>query len=304
MYRHNGLAIMAGMMPALLLFFWPYRRKVLLAILVCVSAYAGVRGTIKKAYGVAAPSTAQATMDVWQLANLVVHDVPLAADEEYFLSRCNYKLFLKERWSYGPDRISGLHTSTTGYYLADHLPDLQRLRGSLRRRYPLLFLRDYFMRHQYLLNPVRSDDMLLSSAPTKLPNRFTSDYGIEEASLFPWGKQKLLDFGALSKTRPYEWIAWRPALHLWLTLGVLAVLLFRRQNLHLAVVFLPVLLNTAGLFLVNPNGQVRYQFPLTLCLGFLVCLAFRPRDTEADRSGGSAPPSRSGPLSIPGHATK
>ncbi|MCX7015374.1 MAG: hypothetical protein NTW86_22950 [Candidatus Sumerlaeota bacterium] len=268
LYRHNGLIVLAGFLPALPLAFWPRRRMALLACVVALCLFVGVKKGLYPLLHVKPQTIASHAVET-RLAVLRNQDVPFAQED---LERLRRVGALPAEWVSAPAASQPAAENAPASPLPG--PEARSFILALARRYPLVLLRERFRTGMYLYWPPEPAGRPMALAQrTIAPN----NQGLAMRPLLPGlhdGLETLLDWTAKPQL---VWLAWRPALDLWAVAAAMAILLWRMRDFRFLIVYLPVLLNTAGLFLVGLSQEQRYQFPLTFAAGFLACLALLPR---------------------------
>lgn len=99
---------------------------------------------------------------------------------------------------------------------------------------------------------------------------YTNDMGLKTESRLPFLKN-ILDAIADATKKPYlNWLFWRPAIYLYITLIICILILFSGINRKSLLVLIPSLANVAGLILVTVSSQTRYYYASLLVLPFAV----------------------------------
>ncbi|MCX7014918.1 MAG: hypothetical protein NTW86_20595 [Candidatus Sumerlaeota bacterium] len=285
LFRHNGLVVLAGLLPLLFLFFGRWWRFVLISALVALLMCGAARWILFPLYGVAHFGNWTALTCIDYISPLVDQDVPFSQAEYEFLSQARS---FEDRWDYNPVLATRLIEPPALHpeFVDQHAGELARLCASLLERYPLLMARARLRRLAFLYMPPQLEEETIPCAWLKIKNNRIHLFMTSRLpELQDWLKNLTID----TMRRPYNWLFWRPALHLWLVLIALIVLARRTKEYRLLIAYAPVLLNTISLIPTCFSQDARYQYPLTLAAGFLICLAFLPKAGQApalgDRSG-------------------
>lgn len=169
-------------------------------------------------------------------------------------------------------------------------------------RTPLEFLRIWW--HQLLADPlvnlrhqIRLSRFIWSPGPT-VPGFYIHDLVLGTEEILTMSANTRLDptrvptrplfdaavplVGAYFEhtLRPHlRWFFWRPGLHLWLLLGVAAVVLRRSGRWSVLSGIAPSLLSSLGIALFTGTQELRYQFGVMLCSLLLWPLALVSRRT-------------------------
>ena len=284
LYRHNGLIVLVGLLPALPLVFWPRRGMALAACGVALYLFVFVKKGLYPILHVKPQTMASQSVET-KLAILHNQDVPFAQDD---LERLRDAGALPEGWTFSPPASQPAAESApaaaggldVAYSPALPLPgpDAKSVIFALALKHPLVLLRERLLTNSYLYWPPEAIGRRMATVQK------TIERNRERLAMRPLlpQLQEYLDRRIDRTERPkWVWLFWRPALHLWAVAAALAILLWRVRDFRFLIVYLPVLLNTAGLFLIGPSPEQRYQFPLTFAAGFLVCLALLPRERSA-----------------------
>jgi len=276
-FRHNGFLVTLGVGALLPLAFWHLRRQMLIVLVSTVVLLGFIRVMVEHGYKVEFGDRYFSRNNVILLNALLAHqDVPLTPEEAALIDetlgletlRVDYEWWDYDRPPEG-ENMRWRHYSVESMKAAEE--ELFALSSSLALRYASYALR-YF------------------GASTNLPYTVFAEpkRAFRKIAMFPIAghpHEPLIDGGMELLDELYKWTAedrnswafWRTGWHLYLTLATLVVVLVRRRDPRWILVFLGFYLNTLSLTLALASPHVRYQFPLVLGTGFLVCLAFLPR---------------------------
>ena len=267
LYRHNGLAVFVGMAGILPLMLWPLRRNLALLLAVALSSYLCVKLLLYPALDVQKHPdlTVQAFGATVLLTSLYQEDVPLSAEESAFLGT------ILARQHIGNPALAIRTWRSFDYKFAkEHHERYMSIVASLAARYPLLLLKSYVSVTDYIYNPIPpkafQGEMYLT----------TNAFSKHDTSVLPAQKESIIRWLVHTQKRPWNWIIWRPALALYITLISLIVLVLRHRDIRYSIVYFAVIFNTVSLLLVPGTTTFRYQYPLTFMAAFLLCLCFLP----------------------------
>ena len=273
LYRHNGLIILVGMLPVLPLFYWRAGRQVLLATLIALGLFFGVKKVLYSYLKVTfVRDTSTLTYNIVHIIPVLKQDLSISESDYDFLAAI-YPLH--NPWPFNPVM------SIQIYYEPDyninfvntHAQELRLIDRSLLSRYPCLYGRIYMRYTSCLwLPPQPAQDRINCLSYGIAGNR----YGLAMNPLLPRGSlwlQKIIG----ATTQPFiTWLFWRPAIHLYLFFIALGLSLYRHRDPRFLVVSMPVFLNALSLFIAAASQDHRYQFPMTALSGFFLCLALIP----------------------------
>ncbi|MCX7017035.1 MAG: hypothetical protein NTW86_31490, partial [Candidatus Sumerlaeota bacterium] len=272
LYRHNGLPLSVLLFPALVWTFWPRRKKALLAGAAALLVYLSATEGLYPLFHVRRSSFAGILLER-RLSMLRDQDAPFSQEE---LSRMRELQALPEFWVRRPGEAPPPVPDPLKLVWAPvSPPDARALTLWVIQRCPLFFLRAQIWMNGYLYwpAPLRGDSMAASWRDIK-----KNEEGLAMRPLLP-GANRALNALAISTAKSrWAWLIWRPALPLYCTALALAALLWRLRDWRWLILYLPGLLNSASVFLLAMSAEQRYQFPLTLAAGFLVCLALLPKE--------------------------
>lgn len=269
--RHNGLLIMVGLWPVVLLVCAKQRQAILPAAVITLAFLIVYRGVILPSLGLDRPDYFRVESNTRNIAALLNQDVAMSQSEYAIIDKVRA---LDHRWRYLPV-FPQAHWGLNRGYALEHLSEYNAVHDSLRARYPQIILRHRLRRISTILSPIPE------SFEYRMPFEFLSlEYtanaaGIVADSIFPATERYARIMYTKSTHPAFSWFVWRPAIHLYLVLAALVFLLAKTRDLRWALPYVPVLVNTAGIILAA-GPHHRYQFPLTFATGFLVCLALIP----------------------------
>ena len=158
-------------------------------------------------------------------------------------------------------------------YALEHAGRLRSMMASLARRYPLLLLKNHVACQAQLYWPFQPRHEVCEGPWLTI---FRNDLGLAQRPLSWRGHVWLNRLVAWTNHPRLNWLFWRPALHLYLAIAAIGILVARTRDARWAVVLLPFLVNTLSIFLMAMSQEKRFQYPLCLATGFLLCLAFLP----------------------------
>lgn len=298
--RRNGLLVSVAMAPLLLLVFRDDRKRVGIALAVIVVTVPGIYVLLSAIYNPApAPPDMRSRPLQMAVGSLVAQDVPLAANEYQLLDKIRP---LKNKWGY--DTVQTLSfrygnfdfDSRLGRLRPQRMNDGQQfakrrwlfnrkflranhgqfidLAKSLATRFPLLLVKARVDASRYLFRiiaPEDETDIYCYALYVHHENDF-----VQENSLFPRAKDALLTMLENTTNRRWNWLLWRPALPLMLSVVAVVVFAIRFRSIQLLIVLAPILLTALSIFLAGPEQHVRYMLAAHYCAPFLILLGFVP----------------------------
>lgn len=270
LYRHNGLLILLGFIPLFPLGFWPMRWRVAGALVLALALYGGVKYGIYPRLKVVPLQSLAGFGPTRRILPLIHGDYPLTENEYEFLDRIQP---FRGGWVYHPTMVcsSWMDQNFNLAFVKDHFVEYQRIDRSLMMRYPLLHLRAYLRTNSFLFWPPQHGNDLINCYALNIYDG--NQDGLKTTPLIN-GPQPLVErLLGYTVHRYFNWFFWRPAIHLWIVLAAMVVLVRRTGRTRLLIAFMPAALNTLSLFLAAPSQDQRYQFPLTIATGFFCCLA-------------------------------
>lgn len=289
--RHNALLIMFMVSAALLIVCWPARKRVWIATRSTVCLFLFMRHILYPACGVIpinykndfAPL--KFTADI---SNFVYYGVPFSEDEYKFLNQVRP---FGDRWAYNPIAGSWSISSPPPFnfnldFATTHLDEYRAIYSSLIHRYPLMYMRYFMIKANYLYNPVQSGVNDIECGYQEIVENLC---GLKMMPIFPKLHDHLRNLLTTTSSKSWIWLFWRPAIPLYLVLFACFVLIRRMRDFRYLIIFMPVFLNTASVLAAFSQCQ-RYQYPLTFAAAFLVCFAFLPKpkptpiQTEGEQS--------------------
>ena len=282
LYRHNGLAVLVGLAFTLPFFFWRCGRRLWTGVGVAVAGYLLLKTAVYTCFNVEI-ATSKYWMPANKIARYVSQDVPLAQTEYETVD--DLTLLYREPFLFDHLASRGAVWYWIHWPMAKNKVDYEKVVSVFE---PLRFagvrLLSVIHRHKFIYWPPQSkydgerDGLIETVYPTtSKTHRLGARYGFKcPQTPMPKTRDWLLRQYYRSETDSYAWFAWRGGAHFWLILLSLGILLRRTRDYRLIAIYLPVLLNIAGLLLIDFSQFSRLIFPLTLPTGFLVCLAFLP----------------------------
>lgn len=275
LFRHNGLLILVILAPILPLFYWRSRKNVFLfATVLSLVLFTTIKFGLYPALDIKKWEDLPLYIYSPKISFLIDQDVPFSQDEYDFLNAV--RKITDDRWDYNPSTPNTAYSKILDVRFAiDNIKVYQQLYFRLGRRYPLYFVQDHLERTNYIYALSHPKDIIKHRYHyiKRMENRDNIvKMGYPTKSFFPKISKKIGDL--IARIQKGNCILIRPALALHLVMVSLIILLLRTRHWQYMAVFLPALLCTLSVLIVPMGACIRYQFPLTLTMGFLVCLAF------------------------------
>ncbi len=282
-FRQNGPAVAFLSILGLVFFFKPYWRTILRGLAVALLAWVGVRGILNWAYNPESGSSSQANLIL--LSHIAAHveaGTELTNDESSYLDN----LMPLSDWESDCCYIGGLSYNPDfdrQTYL-QHFPDNLRLTVNLFLLDPMVDLRQQlcasemnwvFCGNRCSLKSLHAfNDVTPGTESWILAN----EYGLEEHSLLPNLVTPIVGaLGSLGFFSGQTGILLKPALYFYCSLVlIIAACLCRREG-QMAILLLPVLLQTGILAVIIFAPSFRYQYGICLIGLFSLALPFLPR---------------------------
>lgn len=294
LYRYNGLLVAPPFAVLLWVMFRPLRRGLGGACVVGLVLFALVRyglfGMVHVEHG---PLRFGTIYPAWVASCVLANAPPLSGEDAEFLDRLRP---LHEVWPYWPGVSVGAIYGGNGagaLNIALAGQEQRRFLGVLGRiceRSPGLVLRHLLRATDYLYRVPRQAgfaEFVLAvqmSAAYEAAGRQSAAHGFPPAPLFPSANRVIRRWLPRLYLDPPAgvtggWVIWRPALRLYLVLAGACVVWWRLRRPRLLLPFVPVFLNTVSLA-TGMSWETRYQMPLFVAGGFLLCLALLPRQAN------------------------
>lgn len=283
-FRQNGPAVAFLSILGLVFFFKPHWRAILRGLAVALLAWIGVKGLLNWAYNPESGNSSQANLIL--LSHIAAHveaETELNPDESVYLNR----LMPLSDWESDCCYIGGLSYNPDfdrRTYLENFSENL-RLTVNLFLRDPLVDLRQQlcasemnwvFCGNRCSLKSLHAfNDVTLGQESWVLSN----EHGLEEGSLLPGLVTPLVSVLAkLGFFSGQTGALLKPALHFYLALVLLIAACLRRRDGRLAVLLLPLLLQTGILAVIIFAPSFRYQYGICLMGLFSLALPFLPKE--------------------------
>jgi hypothetical protein len=294
LYRYNGLLVAPPFAVLLWVVCRPLRRGLGGACVVGLVLFALVRyglfGMVHVEHG---PLRFGTIYPAWVASCVLANAPPLSGEDAEFLDRLRP---LHEAWPYSPTTsIGAIYGAAGGHWLNVALAAQEQRRflevtARLCERHPGLVLRHLLGATDYLYWVPRHagfGEQVLAvqmSAAYEAAGRQSAAHGFPPAPLFPSANEAIRRWLPRLYLDPPtgltgDWVLWRPALRLYLVLAGACVVWWRLRRPRLLLPFVPVFLNTVSLA-TGMSWETRYQMPLFVAGGFLLCLALLPRQAN------------------------
>lgn len=291
LYRYNGLLVAPLFAGLLWVALPPFRRGLGGACVAAVLLFALVQyGLFGWVHVEHSPCRFGTIYPAWVTACVLANAPPLSGEDAEFLDRLRP---LHEPWNYYADCASGaIYALPGGKWLditlaAKEQSRLWRVLGRLCERNPGLVLRHLKRSTEYLYRVSRHDaipEQVLAvqiCETQEAARKRSAAHGFPPVSFFPSARDAAIRWLPRLYFDPprgvtFGWVLWRPALRLYLVLAGACVVWWRLRRPRLLLPFVPVVLNTISLA-AGLSSETRYQLPLFLATGFLLCLALLPR---------------------------
>lgn len=281
LYRHNGIAILAGMIVLLPIFFWRWRFQAALALCIACAFVGGVRKVVYPYFKVHPLTNVGTWYYSTRITALIYQDVPLSNKEYDFL---NHVRTLETRWPYNPimnNEVVYGPLYSNGFALQNE-DVYATLDQSFALRYPLIYFRQFARATAYIWMPMQPGADRISTGSYGISG---NNYNLEMKPLCPTLGKWLRGLQGLTIEKHLIWLFWRPAIHLYLTLLAMLILLVRTRDPRLLIVFAPGMMNAVTLLLAGMSQDHRYLFPTTLLTSFSLCLALIPKAAPVASGG-------------------
>jgi hypothetical protein len=271
LFRHNGPPVAAAILLALPVVYWRKWRPLLLSLAACAVCVAMVKGPLYRAVGVR-------PLEPWAKAILAMHHIaahidaktPLKPEERIVLNRI-IPIENGKTWPYNPFSIDPIIADKNFNYdaVAKHLSDLYKIHVALMLRRPEVTL-EHWKNSSRLIWQVRNspvypaaifvvdhralryDTSMLGAPPEKW---------IFEPSDIGWTPPPLVQtFYAPN----YQWLAWRPALWMYLFFAGCTMAAVRSRNWKYLLVALPIFTQEGIMTISSISPDFRYHWGVTL----------------------------------------
>ena len=282
-FRQNGPAVAFLSILGLVFFFKSYWRVILRGLAVALLAWIGVKGLLNWAYNPETGNSSQSNLIL--LSHIAAHveaGTELNAAESAYLN----SLMPLDDWEADCCYIGGLSYNPDfdrQTYL-ENFPENLRLSANLFLRDPLVDVRQQlcasemnwvFCGNRCSLKSLHAfSDVTPGDESWILPN----EYGLQSQSLLPGLVTPLV--GILAKLEFFSGqtgALLKPALYFYLALVLIAAACLRRRDGKLAVLLLPLLLQTGILAVIIFAPSFRYQYGVCLMGLFSLALPFLPK---------------------------
>lgn len=284
LFRYNGLAAAFGTPLLLLVAYRRHWRVLLSALAVAIGGWLIIRGPVYDLVHVKPfrSDTFPMVYFVSQVGAHVTAGTPLTPDERAYLDRI---LPVAGGWPYNCYSVAVFLWPEERYksfdwqvITADSAAFL-RIYQALLIRNPVVNLRDLVCRASLVWEIKKPHGLYPSVIPLVADEHGRLFYILppfnevtlpSEGSLLPNVASQVAQIYFASTWNRWACV-WRPALYLYLFLGGAALAALRQRQWKLLFITLPIILQSALLFVVIPAQDVRYQYPV-----FLVFLTLWP----------------------------
>jgi hypothetical protein len=283
LYRQNGLVGAFGGIAALFLCFRKYSKQVAIALALAVGLFLVIKGPVFGWIGVI-PSDVIDIIPIHYMAAYASSGIPLNPDEYTYLNSIKD---MSHRWDYSCFSINQTTDQNFNWEVI----------SQDRAKFYNVF-KDLVLSHP----EVAFKHIICSSSLIwrikQSPGGYTYKVGFDNiendpgaklfkidlvsSSFFPKIKQDVISFFfGYQETRVIDLI-WRPALNLYLILGVVILACIRRKSLKWLALLAPVVLHSAGLLLAVVAQDYRYMYPVHLVSLMLWGLVLAPKDSPVN----------------------
>ena len=282
--RHNGAPVAAVTLLVLLLIYRNNWKPFLVALLVAVMLYLGVKGPLYSSIKLDRGGSGQSNLILLHhIAAHVAAETPLKPDEKAYLESLlpledwNYLCYYVGSVSYDDDfdRQAFLDNSSRNRELALNL----FMRAPLVDARHTLCAGDRAWKFDGEQNYMKSTHGFNRWAVGRISAIVDNDFGLRTASLMPRFADGyityLRNFGVFANF-PVIWL--RPAFWLYLAAFSAAVVVVRRRDGHFLLALLPVICQAGILILISFAPAYRYHYGTVLAGLFILGLIFIPSE--------------------------
>ncbi|BBB49023.1 hypothetical protein [Pelolinea submarina] len=282
--RQNGIPVAFSLLVLLPIFYSKYRKQLSRSLLLCLAFFLLMKGPVYSWLNVDRSKSGQSNLIL--LHHIAAHldaDTALKADEEEYL---NSFLSIPD-WKYYCCYVGTIS------YDNDFERDRFLASSSENRKLALdLFLRDPLVDVQHTVCSgeltwrfndnqcyMKSTHGFNSWVPGEVSWIVPNDAGLKEDSRFPTLVTPYVDALRIFGFRDDFLVVYlRPALYLYLAMFFIMVEIIRRKDFRVALVVLPLIIQSAILFLVSYAPAIRYQYSNYLVGLYLLGILFLPAD--------------------------
>jgi hypothetical protein len=282
--RQNGIPVAFSLLVLLPIFYRKYRKQLSGSLLLCLALFLVMKGPVYSWLNVDRSKSGQSNLIL--LHHIAAHldaDTALKADEEEYL---NSFLSIPD-WNYYCCYVGTIS------YDNDFERDRFLASSSENRKLALdLFLRDPLVDVQHTVCSgeltwrfndnqcyMKSTHGFNSWVPGEVSWIVPNDAGLKEDSKFPTLVTPYVDALRIFGFRDDFLVVYlRPALYLYLAMFFIMVEIIRRKDFRAALVVLPLIIQSAILFLVSYAPAIRYQYSNYLVGLYLLGILFLPAD--------------------------
>ena len=286
--RQNGIPVAFFLLILLPIFYRKYRKQFSGSLLLCLALFLLMKGPVYSLLNVDRTKSGQSNLIL--LHHIAAHldaDTPLKADEEKYL---NSFLPIPD-WNYYCCYVGTIS------YDNDFERDRFLASSSENRKLALdLFLRDPLVDVQHTVCSgeltwrfndnqcyMKSTHGFNSWIPGKVSWILNNDAGLKDDSKIPALVTPYVDALRIFGFRDDFLVVYlRPALYLYLAMFFMMVEIIRKKDFRAALVVLPLIIQSAILFLISYAPAIRYQYSNYLVGLYLLGVLFLPVDDSQE----------------------
>jgi len=286
LFRHNGITISLGFLLGLGMLYRSYIKHIFMMLGAMLVVIFMVRGPLYEVLHV--PPTPKRMAYSWIAHNIAYHLVkgtPLSDEEAQYLNNLypvGTKWYFEKYCSVSVSLNPDFKWSVIDFNFFKIFIDLNFFKS------PRTFL-EYLRDQSSLVWRIRTLDGYVWAFHEPLnevyivprPNEL-STLQIRPHSFLPTVAKKLSDWVTESRLdNGVNWLLWRPAIYLYLTLIVVVVKILKEQNLSWGLLLFPLLTQSITMALLIPCQDFRYQFPVYAVSLIVIPLLFLESDMHS-----------------------
>ncbi len=268
LYRHNGLPVAAATFLGFL-FLYPHQRKrFFYGFIILIASWFIVTRPIYSVLKVKSPTVQQIQIFTHYISAHLIHNTFFTEEEIAILRKV---MPLNNEQYYSCFNSDDVYYSL-GYnhlYATRHSGEIARIFLVVTLRKPsitlgsLLCVSNNTWRIRF---PPGSDirTIPLITTDDNLSYIPKNDFGITHESLLPKLEPSLVRLIAESSQPNWIWLAWRPALYLYILLLGVIVKALRERNSTMLYISLPVIFQAGVMFFLSINQELRLHYPIVV----------------------------------------
>ena len=296
--RHNGLALLVAMPPLLLLVFWREWKRVAASILIAASIFIVAKQVIYPQILVeediieGVPNFYARHKNLRETRHILAQDIPIPSTAYAQLASLGIlqstdrnDLYTTGTFDqFKPEREAAHKAAVIGQ---SRLPEAQALQAKLAARFPFINAKQVYVGDRW-------DHIRFLFGKLHEPRLGFFVPSVREVQVLGDVGDRL--HGHLLRARTKNWALFnQPVFHWYIALLATITAMVRWRDWRVAVLYMPVVLNSAALVVASAGTSDRYHYPLELALPFLVGVALL---TFPERGSGSKP-TGPGPVHAP-----